>query len=145
MSSIRIDPVALDSNAYIHALRQTPGYAACSTLLFDRSPELHVHVPLQVIVELQKNLDSAEIARFYAIARESGAFDFDYRAASAELRAKFEARGARKGDAAIAAQLQAAGVRWLVSENRHFLAEIRDLPFTVLSAADALAMLDAPE
>src|SRR5436190_916437 len=57
------------------------------------------------------------------------------------LRVQIELQGAKKGDALICAELDAAGVRWLVSENRHFLHEIPDLPFAVVSAERALALL----
>jgi hypothetical protein len=43
--------------------------------------------------------------------------------------------GCKLGDAAVSAYLEEEGVKTLISENRHFLAEITGLPFRVLSAA----------
>lgn len=58
---------------------------------------------------------------------------------------EYRTRGAKKGDADICAQLSLAGIHWLISENRHFLAEITGLPFTVLTSAEALAILQFEE
>ena len=49
--------------------------------------------------------------------------------------------GAKKGDAAIAAHLEAANIRYFISENRHFLAELPALPFKVLSSEEAVQLL----
>jgi hypothetical protein len=45
------------------------------------------------------------------------------------------------GDAAVAAHIEAMGVKTLVSENRDFLEEIKSLPFRVLGAAELLQAL----
>ena len=50
-------------------------------------------------------------------------------------------RGAKKGDAVITAYLEAAAIRYLVSENRDFLKELRSLPFTVFSSEEAVRLL----
>lgn len=55
---------------------------------------------------------------------------------------KFQQSGCKLGDAVVAAHLEEEGVETLISENRHFLAEIRGLPFRVLSAAAALEELE---
>jgi len=68
-------------------------------------------------------------------------FDWNHAPAVVDLFEKYRTQGAKKGDADIGAQLEAAGVQWLISENRHFLFEIHNLPFTVISAAEVLAML----
>jgi len=41
----------------------------------------------------------------------------------------------------IAAHLEAAGVPSLISENRHFLAEISELPFQVFTSQQVVEML----
>ena len=42
----------------------------------------------------------------------------------------------------ITAHLEAATIRYLVSENRDFLLELPGLPFTVLSSEEAVRMLE---
>jgi hypothetical protein len=49
--------------------------------------------------------------------------------------------GCRLGDAAVAAHLEEKNIDALISENRHFLAEIPDLPFRVLSSTATLEEL----
>jgi hypothetical protein len=49
--------------------------------------------------------------------------------------------GAKEGDARIIAQLEDAGVACLVSENRHFVREIANLPFSVRTSREALQEL----
>ncbi len=69
------------------------------------------------------------------------AVNWDYAPAPLELVARWEQRGARKGDAVIAAQLEAAGVRYLISENRNFLSDLSNLSFTVLTGESAVQLL----
>jgi hypothetical protein len=41
----------------------------------------------------------------------------------------------------IAAHLEATGIHYFVSENRHFLAELSGLPFLVLSSEEVVRLL----
>jgi len=66
---------------------------------------------------------------------------WDYARAPAELIARWEQQGAKKGDAVIAAHLEAAQIRYVVSENRHFLTEISTLPFQVLRSEAVIELL----
>jgi predicted nucleic-acid-binding protein len=142
MSSIRTDLVALDTNVLIMGLRQDAGCEACSELLFHYVPSLHIHIPLHVTIELQRNLTETDMTRLHAATLNFDDVTWSYEPASAGLVEQYRERGAKKGDAIISAQLVAAGVRWLISENRHFLAEIEGLPFKVISAAEAMASLE---
>ena len=58
-----------------------------------------------------------------------------------DLIRRWEQQGAKKGDVVITAHLEAAAIRYLVSENRDFLMELPALPFTVLSREEALRLL----
>ncbi len=51
---------------------------------------------------------------------------------------KYQSPGCKLGDGAIAAHLKELGVETLITENRHFLEELKDLPFRRLSATEAL-------
>ena len=65
----------------------------------------------------------------------------DYSTPRPTLIERYRNLGAKKGDIVIAAHLHAAGIRWLVSENRHFLYEIPNLPFKVITAVEAVSQL----
>ena len=144
MSSIRTEWVALDTNEFIYAVRRTPGEEASVELVWERLYDLRVFVPHQVFAELQDNFTTREQAEFQTVLRTAQDWHISYVPAEASLTDLHRRKGAKKGDALIAAELDAAGVRWLISENRHFLSEIGDLPFGVPSAADAIGLITAP-
>ena len=141
MSSIRGETVALDTNVFIFALRKEPDYPACETLLFDKLPALQVYMPLQIFLELQRNLTASEMRRVVRALTMARAVTWDYAPARMDLIRQWEQRGAKKGDAVITAHLEGATIRSLVSENRDFLKELPDLPFTVLSSEEAVQCL----
>src|SRR5437773_4457063 len=141
MNSIRDDLLSLDTNEFIFALHREASHSACETLLFDKLNELQLYVPLQILIELQRNLPDQEMRKVLVALTKAKSVTWDYAPASIERVRQWEQRGAKKGDAVIAAHLEAAGVRYFVSENRHFLAELSDLPFEVLTSEDAVALL----
>ncbi len=141
MNSIRDEPVALDTNVFVFALRKDANYPACETLLFDKLNELQVYVPLQVFVELQHNLTDNEMRGVLRALVRAKTVTWDYAPVPLDLVAQWEQRGAKKGDAVIAAYLEATNIRYFVSENRHFLAELPALPFEVLSSEEAVRWL----
>ena len=142
MSSIRGETVALDTNVFIFALRKEPDYPACETLLFDKLPALQVYMPLQIFLELQRNLTASEMRRVIRALTMAQAVTWDYAPARMDLIRQWEQRGAKKGDAVITAHLEAATIRYLVSENRDFLIELPALPFTVVSSEEAVRLLE---
>jgi len=126
---------------FIFALRKEPDYPACETLLFDKLPSLQVYMPLQIFLELQRNLTASEMRRVVRALTMAQAVTWDYAPARMDLIRQWEQRGAKKGDAVITAHLEVATIRYLVSENRDFLKELSALPFTVLSSAEAVRLL----
>ncbi len=98
-------------------------------------------VPLEVWRELTRNLSDRELVEVREIVDSARQIEWNYIVASPRQVKQFEQRGAKKGDAVISAELEVAGVKWLISENRHFLAEINDLPFKVISAEEALELI----
>ena len=142
MNSIRDERVALDTNVFIFALRKEPNYPACETLLFDKLNALQVYIPLQIFLELQRNLTSSEMRRVVRALAMAHTVTWDYAPARGDLVRQWEQRGAKKGDAVITAHLEAAAIRYLVSENRDFLLELPSLPFTVLSSEEAVRLLE---
>jgi len=141
VNSIRHEAVALDTNVFVFALRKEAAYPACETLLFVKLSELQVYLPLQIFVELQRNLTSSEMRGVLRALLRAKTVTWDYVPAPAELIARWEQAGAKKGDAVIAAHLEAAKIRYLVSENRHFLTELPASPFHVLRSEAVIALL----
>lgn len=141
MSSIRTDLSALDTNIYLLATRRVAGFESTSKLL-SRINELRVVLPTQVLSEINNEALPFEQRTIFAHFKRAKDFIQGIGETKRDLIAHYKARGAKKGDAVICAQLHAAGVKWFVSENRHFLTEISDLPFTVLTAAEALSLLE---
>ena len=142
MNAIRDARVALDTNVFIFALRKEPNYPACETLLFDKLHALQVYMPLQIFLEVQRNLTGSEMRRVVRALTMAHTVTWDYTPARVDLIRYWEQRGAKKGDAVITAHLEAATIRYLVSENRDFLLELPALPFTVLSSTEAVRLLE---
>ncbi len=141
MDSILADFVALDSNVYVFGIVGDDTHSYCERLLFEHIGDLRLFVPRQVVTEVHRNLPPAEQHIFYELLESAAEVDWDFRDPPGDLLAHYELLGAKKGDAAIAAEIHAAAVPVLVSENRHFLNEIRDLPFKVVSASETLDLL----
>ncbi len=142
MNSIREALVALDTNQYLFAVRRDLRYPDCERLMFDRIGELDILVPLQVQVELKRNLRTPQVQGVFRALHRARSVTFDFERVTAVRILEWEARGAKKGDAVIAACLQRTGVSYFISENRHFLRELSDLPFRVVSSAEAVRLLD---
>lgn len=141
MNSIRTERIALDTNVFIFALRQTEGFPACNQLLFGELPKLNIYVLLQVLLELNQNLSNHQVSVIFIALKTARSIHLDYAAVDLELVEKWKIRGAKKGDAVISAHLEMAGISYLISENRHFLSEISELPFKVISSQQAVSML----
>ena len=141
MNSILHEMVALDTNEFIFALRQETTRPDCKILLFDKLNTLHVYMPLQILIELQRNLNAQEMRGMLLALTKAKAVSWDYSLVPRSHVQRWEARGAKKGDAVIAAQLEAADVHYFISENRHFLSELPNLPFQVLTSEQAVRQL----
>ncbi|UXE61914.1 MAG: hypothetical protein KA717_03010 [Woronichinia naegeliana WA131] len=142
MNFIHNQLIALDTNQFIFALRQDPTYSSCQILLFEKLHKINVYLPLQVLIELQCNLNENEIRGVMLALSTARNTTWDYALAPSHLVQKWEKQGAKKGDAVIAAHLETNNIPYLISENRHFLHEIADLPFKVLSSKKLLTYLN---
>ena len=141
MNSIQDEVVSLDTNEFIFALRKDASHPACEILLFDKLDQLKIHLLLRILLELQHNLTDEEMRRVLLAVMKARAVTWDYAPAPLELLRTWQQRGAKKGDAIIAAHLEVARVRYFISENRHFIAEITNLPFKVLTSEETLRLL----
>lgn len=141
IADIRNEFIALDTNEYLFALRGDSRFPACARLLYEHVHDLRIHVPLQVLKEVHKRLRQADVRLVLDALEVAKECRFDYAPGKATRVVHWEHQGAKKGDAVIIVQLEAAEVLFLISENRHFLGEVRGLPFEVLSSAEAIARL----
>jgi predicted nucleic acid-binding protein len=141
MNSIQNDWIALDTNEFIFALKGDTSHPSCELLIFEKLSQLKVYVPLQVILELQRNLTPQEMRDVFTALNRAKAIYWDYSLAQSDLIAAWKQQGAKKGDAVIIAHLQTANVPYLISENRHFIRELTDLPFKVLTSTEAIELL----
>jgi hypothetical protein len=142
MSSLLDEPVALDTNEYVFAIRRSRQFPACQQMLRVGLHKLAVYLPLQIILEVNRNLYKEEMAAVYRLLRGARDLIQDFTPPQDSLIDHYSNLGAKDGDARICAQLHSAEIKWLISENRHFLTEITDLPFTVLTAEDVLKLLE---
>ncbi len=78
MNSIRDELISLDTNEFIFALRKDARHPACETLLFDKLDELEIHLPLQILLELQHNLTDEEMRRVLLAVMKAKAVTWDY-------------------------------------------------------------------
>ncbi len=139
--SILDEWIVFDTNIWIFGLRRVPNIPACAQLLecLDR---LRVVLPRQILQELQANLSENEITTlFRLLSRFPGRLRISWDKTSPQIISKYQREGCKLGDAVIAAHLEELDIKILVSENRDFLKEIRNLPFRRLSASQALAEL----
>jgi len=143
--TIRDERVVLDTNVWIFGLRHHPELPACA-LLLERLGQIRVILPRQVLRELQANLTESELRTLFHLLKQfPKQIVVHWGKAEMETVRKYQSLGCKLGDAAIAAHLEELEVETLITENRHFLEELKDLPFRRLSATEALAELEKVE
>ncbi|MBT9141394.1 MAG: hypothetical protein DDT30_01986 [Dehalococcoidia bacterium] len=143
--TIRDERVVLDTNVWIFGLRHHPELPACA-LLLERLGQIQVILPSQVLRELQANLTESELRTLFHLLKQfPKQIVIHCGKAEMETVRKYQSLGCKLGDAAIAAQLEELEVETLITENRHFLEELKNLPFRRLSATEALAELEKVE
>jgi len=130
--------IVLDTNIWIFGLRQHPQVPACARLL-DWLGQLHVVLPRQVLKELQANLSRDELATLCRLLNHfPDRILLRWNKADLETIRKYQRLGCKLADAAVAAHLEELGLGVLVTENRHFLKEVENLPFRTINAHYAL-------
>lgn len=140
--SILDERIVLDTNIWIFGLRRVPDFSACAQLL-ERLHRLSVVLPRQILQELQANLSEDEVKTlFRLLSRLPQKIIINWEKAQEKIIAKYQRLGCKLGDAAVAAHLEESHIKLLVSENRDFLEEVKELPFRRLSAAQAVAEIE---
>ena len=134
--------VVLDSNIYIDALTQAN--LACVQLVERHLTDFDVKVPLFALLEAGRNLGRAKTQKLYSILRKCE-IEPDYQLVPKELIQRYERLGGKKGDAVIAAYTELIGADYLVTQNRRFLKDVQNLPFTIIEAAQAIQLVSPEE
>jgi predicted nucleic acid-binding protein len=130
--------LVLDSNEFIFGfgIARKP---SCEALLdaLTEQPAHSLRIPRLIVDEVGRHLTPEEFHEFIGFIQGLTIIDEDF-VVPFELGAKYEAQGLKPADAFIAAYVEWTGADALVTENRHFLRQRADLPFTVFTAADCL-------
>lgn len=133
--------ICIDSCVYIRAFDAPASDAARLIKLL--KPELPVVIPRLVVREVVRNLRSAEaIHTFFQLFSETSGGQIIDIPVPGDLVAAYIARGLReKGDATIGAFAEWLRVDYLISDNRHFLQELRTDAYRLLTPGDFLEIL----
>ena len=131
--------ICIDSCVFIHGLGG--GDPSAARLLDLISPDFTLVVPRLVVQEVTRNLTTpAQIRRFYQLFHTRPfAFVVD-ELVPRPLVDRYVALGLpEKADAFIGAFAEWMQVRYLLSDNRHFLRELKTQAFNVIDAAEFIA------
>jgi len=141
--------VVLDSNIYIFGIaRVMPSCEALLNVLSRGKWEsrLRVITPHLVEREVTRSLEPIGLSAsklFYSILADVPWSGVTYEAPPDELMLKYLELGLAEEDAVIAAFTEWLGAKYLVSENRHFLEELKTEALQVVDAAEFLNMIEA--
>ena len=139
---IRDERIIVDTNVWILGLRRVPAYPACAALL-DNLGELHIAIPRQILQELRANLREDELRAFFDLVKpHQRRIALDWQKVPVELIRKYESFGCKRGDAVVAAHVEALAVPVLVTENQELLTGVSGLPFRIETAQAILAQLE---
>lgn len=128
--------ILLDSNQFVFGFRRTRESCFRITQLLDQMSCVTPYIILSEVVNRLRELegkDFASLARHNILEKTrviSGVPE--------DLIRKYEAQGLKHADAEIAAFAESSEVDVIVSENRHFLKELKDKPFKVVCAEEFL-------
>jgi len=135
--------ICIDSSVFIPALQGNDSAAVRVLNLI--GPQLTLIIPRLVAQEVARNLRTPEQVRlFYRLFQ---AYDFAFivdEPIPRNLVERYTDLGLpEKADAFIGAFAEWMGVRYLISDNRHFLRDLQTDAFIVLNAADFISGWDA--
>lgn len=123
--------ICIDSNQFIFGISGVDSAAERLMLLL---PGLDVVIPRLVMREVTRNLRASEIKSLYALLGRAPNVVVIDEPVPTSLVAKYIKMGLRdKGDAFIGAFAEWQQAAFLISENRHFLNDLREATFTVLT------------
>jgi hypothetical protein len=131
--------ICIDSCVFIQGLQESD--SAASELLDLVGDDLVLTIPRLVAQEVSRNLGTPEqVHRFYRLFHDRDSACIIDEPVPRELVAKYTHLGLpEKADAFIGAFAEWHQVRYLISDNRHFLRDLRTDAFEVLQPADLIA------
>jgi len=128
--------ICIDSNQFIFGLS---GSDAASETVLKLLPHLDVAIPRLVLKEVTRNLNQTQVKALYALLRQAPHVAVVEDPVPVELVDKYAAMGLpEKADAIIGAFAEWQSVKYLISDNRHFLDELHSSAFEVLSPEEFL-------
>lgn len=135
--------ICIDSCVFIHGLQQTD--PAATRLLEIAGPDLNIVIPRLIVQEVTRNLTTPEqVRRFYRLFSHSGFAYVVDEPVPRYLVEQYVGLGLRaKADAFIGAFCHWLQIKYLVSDNRHFLQELHTSAFKVVEAAEFVSLLEA--
>lgn len=135
--------ICIDSNQFIFGITGTDSAAERVLLLL---PQLEVLVPRIVLIEVTRNLRPREVTALYTLLNKAPKFRIIDEPVPRSLVFKYIDLGLReKGDAFIGAFAEWQQADYLISENRHFLAELETTAFRVLTPTAFLRQLSSAQ
>ncbi len=128
--------ICIDSNQFIFGIEGTdPASEELMMLL----PRLKVVIPRLVMKEVSRNLGDAQTKALYALLDKAPRVTIIDEPVPDHLVNRYVALGLpEKADAVIGAFAEWQGIKYLISANRHFLAELRTNAFEVLGPGEFL-------
>lgn len=122
--------ICIDSNQFIFGIA---GSDPASEELMMLLPHLEVVIPRLVMKEVTRNLSEAQTRALYALLNKAPRVIIIDEPVPSALAAKYVALGLpEKADAVIGAFAEWQSVKYLISDNRHFLEELSTAAFEVL-------------
>ena len=130
--------VILDTNEFVFGL---VGNQKHPTLLIQNLGKLRQNfdfrVSRQIIKEILGNIPKNYQGKLFDLIN-SGMIKYDDKLVGEKLLVKYKTHGLKKGDAVIAAFADKENADILISENRHFLKELKTKRFNVMNAEQFL-------
>ncbi|HID63282.1 MAG TPA: hypothetical protein EYP49_11165 [Anaerolineae bacterium] len=128
--------ICIDSNQFVFGIA---GSDPASETLMMLLPYLDVVLPRLVIKEVARNLNDEQVQALYTLFNKAPRVTIIDEPVPAALVTKYVALGLpEKADAVIGAFAEWQGVKYLISDNRHFVAELHSDAFEVLSPDEFL-------
>jgi len=128
--------ICIDSNQFVFGIA---GSDPASETLMMLLPYLDVVLPRLVIKEVTRNLNDEQVQALYTLFNKAPRVTIIDEPVPAALVTKYAALGLpEKVDAVIGAFAEWQGVKYLISDSRHFVAELHSDAFEVLSPDEFL-------
>ena len=138
--TILSERTGLDTNVFLLGLRKAHPPSERLLTYLDR---LHLVIPERILRELSANLTPVEMNEFYDLFDAASDVLLDWTPPPEDIVQHYRALGCKRGDAFVAAGIQLLGATCFISNNRHFLVNVKGLPFRVVAPETALAEIES--